>query len=76
MLKESEVRDNLLDANCSREDIEKIICCLKDGDRKTADRLVSECRKKELTRLHESQKCVDRLDYLSYRMANEPLMQQ
>ena len=30
--------------------------------------LIAKCRRKQLDRLHESQACIDRLDYLSYQL--------
>lgn len=68
MPNETEIRENLLDAGCSGKDAEAILGCIRSGDQKGAARLIEESRKKQLEKLHESQICIDRLDYLSYRL--------
>ncbi|MBR4131951.1 MAG: hypothetical protein IKT99_03150 [Oscillospiraceae bacterium] len=65
---ENEIRENLLDAGCSGAETESILGCLRSGDRKGAEKLIDASRKKQLARLHESQQCIDRLDYLRWQM--------
>ena len=38
------------------------------GNLKEAGKQIGICRKKQLERLHESQRCIDCLDYLNYRI--------
>lgn len=68
MPSENEIRENLLDAGCGDMDAETILGCIRSGDHKGAARLIEASRKKQLERLHESQRCIDRLDYLSYQL--------
>ena len=68
MQTEKEIRENLIDAGCSRNETEAIIGCILQGKTKEADRLIGERRKKQLKLIHESQQCIDRLDYLSWQM--------
>lgn len=68
MQTEKEIRENLIDAGCSRNETEAIIGCILQGKTKEADRLIEESRKKQLKLIHESQQCIDRLDYLSWQM--------
>ena len=46
----------------------RIVSSIQKDDRKNTEKLIAECRKKQLARLHESQACIDRLDYLSYQL--------
>ena len=66
---ENDIIENLRDAGCDETEITSIMDCYKDGDRKKTEKLIAGCRKKQLERLHESQACIDRLDFLSYRLA-------
>ena len=68
MQTEKEIRENLIDAGCSRSETEAIISCILQGKTREADRLIRESRKKQLKLIHESQQCIDRLDYLSWQM--------
>ena len=45
-----------------------IVFSIRKGDRKNTEKLIAKCRKKQLDRLHDSQACIDRLDYLSYQL--------
>lgn len=65
---EKEITENLLAAGCGEMEVERIVSCIQKGDRKTTEKLIAECRKKQLDRLHDSQACIDRLDYLSYQL--------
>lgn len=68
---ETEILENLRDAGCEEADISAILDCLKRGDGKKTEQLMERCRKKELLRLHDSQRRLDRLDYLRYRLQKE-----
>ena len=68
---DNEIRENLIDAGCSREETESILSCIHFGDTKRAEKLIDTSRKRQLKQIHESQKCIDRLDYLSYQMKRE-----
>ena len=65
---EKEITENLLAARCKKEEIEMILSSIRRGDRKNTEKLIAACRKKQLERLHDSQACIDRLDYLSYQL--------
>ena len=71
MQAESEIRETLLAAGCGETEIALILSSLQRNDRKRTERLITECRKKQLERLHESQARIDRLDYLSYQLGKE-----
>ena len=68
MVTEQEICENLKDAGCSREEIHEILGCIQKGDRREIDRKIEACRKQQLKKLHESQQCIDRLDYLRYQL--------
>lgn len=65
---EREIAENLRDAGCDATEVRSILESLQHGDHKKAERLMDSCRKKQLNRLHESQQCIDRLDYLRYQL--------
>ena len=66
-----EITDNLLAAGCGKTEIEMIISSIQNGDRRNSEKLIAKCRKKQFERLHDSQACIDRLDYLSYQLGKE-----
>ena len=68
MPSENEIRENLTDAGCSRDETESILACIRSGDIKAAEKIIAASRKKQLQKLHESQRCIDRLDYLCFQM--------
>ena len=68
MSTEKEIAENLLAAGCGEAEIEMILCSVRKGDRKGTEKLIAKCRKRQLDRLHDSQACIDRLDYLSYQL--------
>ena len=37
---------------------------------KGIEKMIAGCRKKQLMKMHDSQSCIDKLDYLSYRLSN------
>lgn len=65
---EQEIAQNLRDAGCGRKEIETIMGCWREGDLTEMEKRIAACRREQLDRLHESQKCIDRLDYLSYQL--------
>lgn len=68
MQTEKEIRENLMDAGCSGDETEAILGCIRQGKTKAAEKLIGESRKRQLKQIHESQQCIDRLDYLSWQM--------
>ncbi len=68
---EKEIAENLLAAGCGEAEIENILSSIRKGDYKGMEKLIAACRKKQLDRLHDSQACIDRLDYLSYQLSKE-----
>ena len=68
---EREIAQNLRDAGCGREETETIMSCWRQGDLPGMKKHIAACRREQLDRLHESQKRIDRLDYLSYRLQHE-----
>lgn len=64
----NEIAEILLAAGCGNTEIERIVSSIQKGDRRTTEKLIAACRRKQLDRLHESQACIDRLDYLSYQL--------
>lgn len=67
---EAEIRENLLDAGCNEREMKSILRSICSGNMKEAGKQIETCRKKQLERLHESQRCIDCLDYLSYWIRN------
>ena len=65
---EEDVIQNLRDAGCSEETIEKFITELKTGREKDGLKRLAAHRKDLLDALHKEQKCIDCLDYLVYQM--------
>jgi len=68
MTTSQEITENLRDAGCSEQEIKGIVDCFCNGEEKDMKKLIGECRKKQLARLHDSQRCIDRLDFLSYQL--------
>ena len=67
---ENEIRENLMDAGCSEDETESILTCIRSGNLKAAGKTSAASRKKQLQKLHESQRCIDRLDYLCFQLRN------
>lgn len=68
MLTNKEIKENLKDAGCSSCEADSIMKYISSGDMKKAEKLIDASRKKQLAKLHESQKCIDRLNYLSFQL--------
>lgn len=62
---------NLKDAGCDSEMIEKFMADLKKGKEASGLKRLAVHRKKLLDSLHREQKCIDCLDYLVYQMKKE-----
>lgn len=60
---------NLKDAGCDAETIEKFMSDLQKGDEKSSLKRLGVHRKKLLDSLHKEQKCIDCLDYLVYQIS-------
>ncbi len=69
MTAEKEITETLLAAGCGEAEVELIVSSIRKGDHKYTEKLIAKCRKKQLDRLHDSQACIDRLDWLSYQLA-------
>ena len=59
---------NLKDAGCDSETIDKIMADLKAGKDASGLKRLAVHRRKLLDSLHREQKCIDCLDYLVYQM--------
>ncbi len=68
---EQNIAQNLRDAGCRAEDAAQILECWRRGELVQMRRQIDRCRSQQLERLHESQRCIDRLDYLCYRLERE-----
>lgn len=68
MQTEHEIRENLIDAGIDDNEAECILCMILKGDLKGAEKRIGVNRKRLLERMHSCQTCINRLDYLSYRM--------
>ena len=68
MNNEKEIEETLFAAGCRETEVEMILSSIRQGDRKNTEKLIAKCRRKQLDRLHDSQACIDRLDYLNYQL--------
>lgn len=59
---------NLKDAGCDSDTIEKFMADLQKGKEANGLKLLAVHRKNLLDSLHREQKCIDCLDYLVYQM--------
>lgn len=64
------VRQNLKDAGCSDELVEKFMA-LQDGEEEQQLRLLCTHRKQLLENLHREEKRIDCLDFLIYQIQNK-----
>ena len=64
----SEQAESLLtgmaDAGCTKEEIKRAGCFLKAGSFDELTKFLKQCRRALMEQMHESQKRVDRMDYL------------
>ena len=63
-----ELTESLMDAGCSMEETQEIVGMYLTDDFRGVEKLISICRRRQLDRMHDSQMCIDRLDYMSYRL--------
>ncbi|MCM1262592.1 MAG: hypothetical protein NC313_07705 [Butyrivibrio sp.] len=63
-----DVIQNLKDAGCDQETIERFMNCMNQGDLNGQLRLMEEHRKCILDRVHKEEKQIDCLDYLVYQI--------
>ena len=63
-----ELTESLMDAGCSMEETQEIVGMYMTDDLRGVEKLISKCRRRQLDRMHDSQMCIDRLDYMSYRI--------
>lgn len=68
---ESEIRENLREGGCTELETEEIMGCLQENDLHNAGKKIDVCRARQLAAMHESQKCIDRLDYLRFRLRRQ-----
>ena len=61
------LRQNLTDANCSKEQIEKCIALSDQKDTRRMLTILKEHRKELLDSVHAAQKALDSLDYLVFQ---------
>lgn len=64
---------NLLDAGCGSDELQKAKQLYKAGDTEALIRFFRKCRCSRMDELHESQRKVDRLDYLIWQTAKPNL---
>ncbi|MCM1416622.1 MAG: hypothetical protein NC430_11960 [bacterium] len=65
---EEDVIQNLKDAGCDRETIERFMNCMNQGDLNGQLRLMEEHRKCILDKVHKEEKQIECLDYLVYQI--------
>ncbi len=58
---------NLKDAGCDETEIREIMDAVDRNDRETVKKLVERHREVLLRRFNESKKCIDCIDYFTYR---------
>lgn len=66
-----DIAENLKDAGCTQDDIDKFITYGKEKRRTEQMRLLEIHRRRLLENVHTYQRCIDRLDYLVYNMEKE-----
>ena len=65
---ETAVLQNLKDAGCSQETIDRFMDCFKQGMVNDQLQILSQHRKALLEEMHREQKRIDCLDYLVYKL--------
>lgn len=68
---ERAVRQNLMDAGCSKKDVDELMEKLKKSELKLCMKKLANHRVNLLDNLHRHQKCIDCLDYLVYKIEKE-----
>ncbi len=69
-MKES-IRQNLIDAGCDDEFIEKFASCI--CDEKQCEKMLAAHRRELLNEVHMKERCISCLDYLVFMMKKEGL---
>ena len=59
---------NLKDAGCNEDTIDRFMECMKNGASKEQLRILSQHRRELLDKIHIEQKRIDCLDYLVYQI--------
>ncbi len=59
---------NMKDAGCSEETINRFLCCYQAGDIKGQLKILANHRQTLLDEIHKGQKEIDCLDYLVYQI--------
>ncbi len=62
------VIQNLKDAGCNEDTIDRFMECMKNGASKEQLRILSQHRRELLDKIHIEQKRIDCLDYLVYQI--------
>ncbi|MCC8051518.1 MAG: hypothetical protein LIP10_12835 [Clostridiales bacterium] len=68
---EEAIIQNMKDAGCDDACIQEFLLEYRQGEKKKCDMLLSRHRRGLLERLHQEQKKIDCLDYLSYQMKRQ-----
>ena len=70
-MEKEDILQCLTDARCTDKAAEKIMGLLEKDNPKAAMQLMQTQRRALLDQLHDQQKCIDCLDYLTYQMNQE-----
>ncbi|MBE6864792.1 MAG: hypothetical protein E7495_09590 [Ruminococcus flavefaciens] len=65
------IRQNLIDAGCDEEFIERFAACL--SDEKKCGKMLAAHRRELLDEVHAKERCISCLDYLVFTMKKEGL---
>ncbi|MEY8392657.1 hypothetical protein D3Z36_09820 [Lachnospiraceae bacterium] len=65
---EEAVIQNMRDAGCSQDIIERCLACIAQGNKKGLLDLLNEHRESILSKVHEEEKQIDCLDYLVFQI--------
>ena len=68
MKQQQEIIESMKAAGCSDTEIESFVKCYENGELKKGLKIISNCRKDILERIHGDQKKIDCLDYLEYQI--------
>nr|WP_294467228.1 hypothetical protein [uncultured Sellimonas sp.] len=66
-----EVIQNLKDAGCSKETIQKFLCCCESKEKEAQVEVLEHHRKKLLRKIHTEERQISCLDYLIYQIQKE-----
>ena len=71
MKQQQEIIENMKAAGCPESDIQSFVHCYESGELKKGMKIISNCRKDILDRIHEEQRKIDCLDYLEYQIKKD-----